>query len=141
MKKNRRVFFLLLIIAFIGIQFVEVERANPPVTADFNASTEVKNIFRNSCYDCHSNETKWPWYSKIAPVSWFISKDVIEGRKHLNFSEWEKFYSEKRDTLRKRIWDEVNRDEMPTYLYSILHTTATLDLMQKNIIRKWTMNN
>ncbi len=138
MRRIRRTFFILLILAFIGIQFVEVEKGNPPVTADLNAPSEVKNIFKNSCYDCHSNETKWPWYSKIAPLSWLISKDVIDGRKHLNFSEWEKLFSEKRTKLKKEIWDQINQEEMPLNIYTYLHLKAKLDMIQKNIIKKWT---
>ena len=141
MKRIIKVIFVLLLIAFIGIQFIEVERANPPVTADLNAPPEVKIILKNSCYDCHSNETKWPWYSKVAPVSWVISDDVIEGRKHLNFSEWEKLYSEKRTKLKKEIWDEINQDEMPLDIYTYLHPDSKLDMIRKNIIKKWTSNN
>lgn len=141
MKRIRRTFFILLILAFIGIQYVEVERANPPVTAGLNAPTEVKYIFKTSCYDCHSNETVWPWYSKIAPISWLIVKDVKDGRMHLNFSEWEKLYSDKRTKLKKEIWDEINKDEMPTDIYTIMHPSAKLELMQKNVIKKWTMSN
>jgi len=137
MKRIRRVVFVLLILAFIGIQYVEVERTNPPVTADVNAPTEVKNIFKSSCYDCHSNETVWPWYSKIAPISWLIVNDVMDGRKKLNFSEWEKFYSDKRTKLKKKIWDEINQDEMPKDIYTIMHTNAKLDIIQKNTIKKW----
>lgn len=138
MKRIRRMFFVLLILAFIGIQFIEVERANPPVVADLNAPTEVKLIFKNSCYDCHSNETKWPWYCKIAPASWLISKDVINGRKHLNFSEWENFFSDKRYKLKKEIWEEIVQGEMPLDLYTLMHPSAKLDVIQKNIIKKWT---
>lgn len=141
MKRVKRVFFVLMIIAFVGIQFIEVERANPPVTADINAPTEVKNIFKNSCYDCHSNETVWPWYSKIAPISWMIVNDVTDGRKHLNFSEWEKLYSEKRAKLKKEIWDEVNKDEMPLNIYTYLHPDTKMDMIRKNIIKKWALNN
>ena len=135
--KIGRVIFFLLILAFIGIQFVEVERTNPPVTADINAPTEVRNILKSSCYDCHSNETIWPWYSKIAPISWLIVDDVMDGRKKLNFSEWEKFYSDKRTKLKKKILDEINQDEMPKDIYTIMHTGAKLDIIQKNIIKKW----
>ncbi len=138
MKSIRKTFFVLLILAFIGIQFVEVERTNPPVTADKNIPAEVKNIFKNSCYDCHSNETDWTWYSKIAPVSWLIVKDVNDGRKHLNFSEWDKLFSEKRTKLKKEIWDQINQEEMPMDIYTIMHPGAKLDLTQKNIIKKWT---
>jgi len=141
MKRIRRIFYVLLIFAFIGIQFIEVERANPPVTADLNAPVEVKNIFKNSCYDCHSNETVWPWYSKIAPASWLVSEDVKDGRKHLNFSEWEKLYSEKRAKMKEEIWEQVNEDEMPLNIYTIMHPSAKLELVQKNIIKKWAMGN
>jgi len=141
MKRIFRAFMFLLLMAFIGIQFVEVEKPNPPVTADLNAPIEVKNIFKNSCYDCHSNETKWPWYSKIAPISWQISKDVKEGREHLNFSEWEKLFSGDRNKLKDEIWKQVNRDEMPISIYTLMHPSAKLDLMQKNIIKKWTISN
>jgi hypothetical protein len=137
MRRIRRTFFVLLILVFIGIQFVEVERANPPVTADINAPTEVKNIFKNSCYDCHSNETKWPWYSKIAPISWLTVNDVMDGRKHLNFSEWEKLYSANRNKLKKEILEQINKDEMPTDIYTIMHPGAKLDMIQKNTIKKW----
>jgi hypothetical protein len=137
MKRIRRIFFVLLILAFIGIQFVDVEQANPPVTADLNALSEVKFILKTSCYDCHSNETVWPWYSKVAPISWLISKDVTDGRKHLNFSEWEKLYSDKRTMLKNKIWDEINKDEMPTGIYTFMHPSAKLELMQKNDIKKW----
>ncbi len=140
MKRVKRIIFLLLIIAFIGIQFIEVERANPPVTADINAPTEVKNIFKSSCYDCHSNETVWPWYSKIAPISWLIVKDVMDGRKDLNFSEWEKLYSDNRNKLKKEILEQINKDEMPPSFYTIMHPSAKLELIQINIIKKWAIS-
>ena len=140
MRRVKRIIFLLLAITFVGIQFIEVERTNPLVTADINAPTEIKTIFRTSCYDCHSNETVWPWYSKIAPVSWLVSNDVKDGRKHLNFSEWEKLYSEKRAKLKKEIWDEVNKDEMPLDIYTYLHPSAKLEMIQKDMIKKWATN-
>ena len=139
--KIGRIFFVLLVLAFIGIQFVEVERANPPVTADLNAPSEVKFILKNSCYDCHSNETVWPWYSKIAPFSWLIVKDVKGGRIHLNFSEWEKLYSDKRTKIKKEIWNQINQNKMPTDIYALIHPSAKLELTQKNVIKKWTMGN
>ena len=141
MRRIRRTFFVLLILVFIGIQFIEVERANPPATAELKAPSEVQVIFKNSCYDCHSNETIWPWYSKIAPVSWLISKDVVDGRKHLNFSEWEKLYADKRTKMKKEIWDQINHDEMPISLYTFMHSKAKLEPIQKNVIKKWAMGN
>lgn len=129
--------FLLLVIAFIGIQFVDVDKTNPEVTADIQAPPEVKRILRSSCYDCHSNETRWPFYSSIAPISWFIADDVNEGREKLNFSNWEKLYSEKQDELKRKIWKEINEDEMPMSTYIYMHPDAKLGLPQKDIIKKW----
>lgn len=133
--------FVFLITAFIGIQFIEVDKTNPMVTADIQAPPEVKRILRSACYDCHSNETRWPFYSNIAPVSWFIIDDVNEGRKKLNFSNWEKLYSEKQDDLKSKIWKEVNEDEMPPSSYVYMNPDAKLELPQKNIIKKWATGN
>lgn len=135
--------FILLftLIAIIGIQFINVEKTNPPVTADLNAPPEVKTILQQSCYDCHSNETKWPWYSKIAPISWLISNHVIEGREHLNFSDWEKLYPSKQRKLKDEIWEEIEKDQMPMGNYTMLHPSAKLDLMKKQTIKKWTSSN
>lgn len=136
-----KIIFILLIIAFIGAQYIEVEKTNPPAPADLQAPIEVKNIFKASCYNCYSNETKWPWYSKVAPISWLISNHVSEGREHLNFSEWEKLYSSKREELKKKIWEQVATEEMPLTMYTYLHPNAKLELPMKNIIKKWAVGN
>ena len=72
-------------VAFIAIQLVPVNRTNPPVQGDFRGSAEVVSILRRACYDCHSNETVWPWYSRVAPLSWVIAHDVNEGRAVVEF--------------------------------------------------------
>lgn len=78
---------LLGLIGFIAIQFVPVNRNNPPVVSEPKwDSPQTKALVERACYDCHSNETKWTWYSKIAPVSWYIAREVHEGRAELNFS-------------------------------------------------------
>jgi hypothetical protein len=136
MKKSR-IFFALLFLAFIGIQFVEVEQTNPPVYGEIRTPIDVKTILKKSCYDCHSNSTVWPWYAKVAPVSWIISDDVKEGRKALNFSEWEKLKYSVKEEMIKKIWKVVNNDKMPLVIYTIMHTDAKLDVLRKNIIKKW----
>ncbi len=135
------IIFIIILLVIIGIQFIEVEKTNPPVTADINAPMEVKTILQNSCYDCHSNETKWSWYSKVAPVSWLISKDVVEGREHLNFSDWEKLLPAKQRKLKEEIWEEIEEDKMPISNYTLLHPSAKLDLMKKQTIKKWVAGN
>ncbi|MDF1612981.1 heme-binding domain-containing protein [Stygiobacter electus] len=135
------IIFIIILLVIIGIQFIEVKKTNPPVTADLNAPMEVKTIFQKSCYDCHSNETKWPWYSKVAPVSWLVSKDVEEGREHLNFSDWEKLLPAKQRKLKEEIWEEIEEDKMPLGNYTLLHPSAKLDLMKKQTIKKWAVGN
>src|ERR1700733_6117566 len=76
-----------LVVAFVVIQFIRPELTNPPVTAELQAPAEVKEVLRNSCYNCHSNETKLSWFDEFAPPYWLVAQDVKEARSHLNFSE------------------------------------------------------
>lgn len=137
MKLFAKIFIVILIAGFIGIQFIKVDRKNPTVKADLRAPREVKNILKESCYDCHSNETKWPWYSYVAPFSLLIEKDVKEGRRELNFSGWETYDSQKKAFLKKEIWEEIENDEMPKSVYTLTRPNAKLDFVKKNIIKKW----
>ncbi|MCX7798559.1 MAG: heme-binding domain-containing protein [Melioribacter sp.] len=132
-----KVFIYMAILFFIAIQFIKVDRSNPRVTADINASSELKSILKNSCYDCHSNETKWPWYSYIAPISFLIVNDVNEGRKELNFSEWENYDSSRKLKLKNEIWEEVEKGRMPLRFYTFLHPNSNIDYMKKQVIKKW----
>lgn len=141
MGKIFKIIFVLLVLSFIGVQYIEVDRTNPLVKADLNAPLEIKNIFKAACYDCHSYETKWPWYSKVAPISWLVVDDVNEGRKRLNFSEWGTLYSGKREELKKKIWEQVATEEMPLTIYTYLHPNAKLELPMKNIIKRWAVGN
>jgi hypothetical protein len=82
---------LAIVLLLVVIQFVPVDRSNPPVTSEVPASPEARAVLRRACYDCHSNETVWPWYSKVAPVSWLVARDVHKGREELNFSTWDRY--------------------------------------------------
>lgn len=126
-----------LLIIFIGIQFVGVEKTNPPVTGDINFPQDLKSIMKRSCYDCHSNETVWPWYSSIAPVSWLVSKDVSKGRKELNFSEWDKYTDKRRTKKIKEILEEIDKGDMPMPIYTLTHRDALLTDNDKELIRNW----
>ena len=128
----------VLIVAFIGIQFIHIERTNPPITGEIDAPAPVKEIFRRSCYDCHSNETVWPWYSYIAPASWLLEDDVNEGRDELNFSEWSSYDDKRKQKKIKEIWEEVNEGEMPQWYYIIMHRDASLSDAEKQAIHDWT---
>ena len=123
--------------AFIAIQFVPVSRTNPPVQGDFRGSTEVVSILRRACYDCHSNETVWPWYSRVAPLSWVIAHDVNEGRAVLNFSTWDQLSAEKQAEAVKESWEEVAEGKMPTWYYVALHPEARLSANDQSVLRAW----
>lgn len=127
----------VVIFILIAVQFVPVNRENSPVTAEIQAPTEIKNILRRSCYDCHSNETIWPWYSKVAPISWLVAKDVREGRRELNFSKWGS-YSQKRQTkLIKESFEEIEEGEMPLWIYLLAHRNAKLSENDKQTLKQW----
>ena len=122
----------------IVIQFIPVDRSNPPAEGEMMESTELKTVLKKSCYDCHSNETVWPWYSYVAPVSWLVADDVHEGRRHLNFSNWQNIEVRKVSKAKQEIWEMVSEGEMPLSKYVLLHPEAKLSEKDKQIIKDWT---
>lgn len=108
------------------IQLVPYGRnhADPAVTNElpFN-SPETKALVRRACFNCHSNETVWPWYASIAPVSWLVQHDVDEGRSKLNFSDW---LGTREGERINKIKDEVEEGEMPPFVYRLAHPEARL---------------
>ena len=126
-----------LIVVFLVIQLVPVDRTNPPVTADFDGPPEVARVLRASCYDCHSNESSWPWYSHVAPASWLVAHDVEEAREHLNFSDWGSLDHSRRVRLAEEIWEEVEEGEMPMKIYLLAHSEARLDDRSMTLLREW----
>ena len=115
---------LLLVLAFVAIQFVPYGRdhANPPVAAEPAwDSPQTRELARQACFDCHSNETEWPAYSAVAPVSWLVQRDVVHGRAALNFSEWQKPQEEAGEAA-----EEVLEGEMPLRIYQLMHAHARL---------------
>ena len=114
-----------------------VNRANPPVQGDFRGSADVVSVLRRACYDCHSNETVWPWYSRVAPVSWVIVHDVNEGRAALNLSTWNQLSPEKQAEAMNESWEEVAEGKMPTWYYVVLHPDARLSASDQSVLRAW----
>ena len=133
----RIIIIILIIVILIGIQFVPIDKTNPPVTGEIKAPAEVMEILKVSCYDCHSNETIWPWYSNIAPGSWLVVYDVDEGREHINFSEWQSYSDEDKAENIEEIWEEIEEGEMPLWYYLIIQKEAKLSEDQKETIKKW----
>lgn len=124
-------------IVFLGIQVVPVDRSNPPVESEVPASQEVRDVLRRACYDCHSNETHWPWYSYIAPVSWLVANDVHEGRRKMNYSTWNQLPEKKQAKRRHESWEEVQEGEMPLWFYLPLHPEAKLSDADKSLLKQW----
>jgi hypothetical protein len=126
---------------FAALQLFNPPRSNPPVQTDFIAaaspSASVAASLRAACYDCHSHETAWPLYARLAPVSWLIASDVNEGRKHLNFSEWPADTARAAKNL-DRINEVVDYREMPPKKYTLLHPDARLTEAQRKELLDWT---
>jgi hypothetical protein len=130
-----------LVIVFAALQVVQPARTNPPVKSDFLKATgappDVAAMFHAACYDCHSDETRWPWYSYVAPMSWQIAQDVNDGRRHVNLSEWP---ADNPDLARKRIEnmsDEIDDSDMPLKKYTLIHRDARLTAEQRNTLTQW----
>lgn len=141
MKKKLKWIFPALVAAFVIAQFFNPPRTNPPVVNDLMAQDppppEIAARLHAACYDCHSYETKWPWYSHIAPVSWLIASDVNGGRRNMDFSNWPT-----NDPVRvaKRLEDmseEIGYDEMPPKKYTLIHADARLTASQRQQLEDW----
>ena len=134
MKRPRRHFWvtsgLVLVLAFVAIQFAPYGRdhVNPPVGAEpIWDSPGTRALAKQACFDCHSNETEWPAYSRVAPVSWLIQRDVYEGRAVLNFSEWPRPQQEAKDAS-----EEVLEGDMPPAAYTLVHAHARLSAAERD---------
>jgi len=131
MQLLKRIFLGLAAIA-VGIQFVQPDRTDPSSdpAGSFEAvvrpSPQAAAIIRRACEDCHSNQTVWPWYSKVAPMSWLVADDVKDGRAKLNFSEWDRLSPELSRRRMGAICKEVSGGEMPLWQYRAIHAESKL---------------
>ena len=139
-RRNLQSVLVVLLVAVVAIQFIPVRRSNPPkLYADpLELHSGVYPILRDSCYDCHSNVTQWPWYSRVAPVSWLVARDVNLGREQLNFTEWHLLAREERVELALEIVEKVEQGAMPQPRYLILHPEAELTEADKFVLVGWT---
>lgn len=121
------------------IQIIPVNRENPESDPgnEITADTDVKQILNKACYDCHSNQTKWPVYSYVAPVSWLISNHVNEGRSHLNFSEWANYSEKRKNKKLEEIIEETSEGEMPLTSYVLGHPSARLSSQEFDQLKQW----
>ena len=149
MKKGRlkRVIRWLLLIGvclFAIAQFIRPAKTNPTVEpsmaleAHVQVDPQVAGIFDRSCNDCHSNKTHWPWYSHVAPVSWFVIDHVNHGRSHLNFSEWGRYDKNEQRELLDEACRMVKKGEMPLSSYTPMHSDSKLTPADITTICEWT---
>ncbi len=130
---------LAVIVLLAAVQFVPVDRSAPQNETEVPANPEVRAVLKRACYDCHSNETKWPWYSRIAPVSWLVASDVHEGREEMNYSAWNRLSPKKQAKRFRQSWEEVKEGEMPLWFYIPMHPEAKLTDAEKALIKEWAL--
>jgi len=136
MKITGKIISLLLGLAIAGFLLIQLvpygrDYSNPPVTGEPAwDSPRTKELAKRACFDCHSNETAYPWYSRVAPVSWLVRRDIEEGRGNLNFSEWE-IGSKRAQRAADEVREVISSGEMPLPIYLIQHPEARLTDAEK----------
>ncbi len=139
-----RIVVIVFVVLIVGLQLFrgeepEVTMDNPDdLLATYEVPSEVAGILKSACYDCHSNASRYPWYSYITPISWFIFDHIEEGREELNFSEWASFEKRRKIRKLKEIGEEVEEGEMPLESYTYIHGDARLTEAQKTALIEWT---
>ena len=143
MKKRLKTIAIVGLLAVIALQFTNPSHQNPLILTghDLFATNApppfIAAILRNSCYDCHSFETKWPWESYVAPISWLIVRDVEAARSNLNFSDWPHDDARRASKRWRHIAEEVENSEMPPRNYTRMHRLAHLDERQRAELIEW----
>jgi len=128
---------------FAGLQVIPVDRSSPPVDASRTIfasealPAKVETVLRRSCQDCHSNQTRWPWYSYVAPTSWIVAHDVHAARRHMNLSEWAGYPARKREEKLNGICEQVVNGDMPEGKYALIHRRARVTEDERAAICQW----
>jgi len=138
MKKTLLVIFIVIIV----IQFIRPEKniSNEVVndiTTVMTVPKNVQEIIKTSCADCHSNTTEYPWYSEIAPISWYLASHVNDGKNHLNFSEWATYNNNQKEHIIKDLEKELKSKKMPLNSYLWIHKNAVVSPEQYQILLDW----
>ena len=144
MKKLYKVLIWILVVSIVLIQFIpsptppnSEDQANDLIHRE-QVPNEIAELLINGCYDCHSEAVKYPWYSRVAPVSWLVARDVRIGREELNFSQWAQLSKRKKIRALTSIAEEIDEKEMPLPIYTIMHPEARLSDDQRSAIISWT---
>jgi Haem-binding domain len=135
---------LATLVVLVVIQFIPVDRTNPavdPAKTIFAAGIvpdDVSAILRRSCQDCHSDETRWPWYSHVAPVSWLVASDVHGAREQLNLSRWGVYKDSRKDDKLEEMCKQLQQGEMPDRKYTLIHASARMNGAERGLVCRWT---
>lgn len=129
---------MLIVLQFFPGKMPEVIVENPAdIQKHVNIDASISRILTTACYDCHSNETDYPWYDKVAPVSWWVDSHVEEGREELNFSEWANYTEKRKHHKMEELIEEVGDGEMPLSSYTWIHRDASLTDQQRDELIAW----
>ena len=140
-----KIIFVCLFIVFALIQFIRIDRTNPPIASEkpmetaINVPADIQQIMARSCNDCHSNKTVYPWYTQIAPVSWWLKDHIDDGRKELNTSEFATYAPKKQEHKLEEVCEQIRSGEMPLPSYLIMHSDAALAPTEVDAICSWTV--
>ena len=142
-KKTIKIIALVLVAAFVIMQFFRIDRTNPPIVegetleAAVNVPADVSQILARSCNDCHSHKTIYPWYSHIQPSAWFLRDHVDHGRSHLNFSVFNTYDAKKKAKKLEEICEEIESEAMPLPSYLWIHRGAVLSKSDGKALCDW----
>ncbi len=132
-----------IILLLLLIQFIRIDKTNPSSVPSqdliyvTSAPGDIASIIKTSCYDCHSNQTKYPWYTNLAPISWFLKHHINEAREHMNFSEWGSYPAGKQNHKLGECYEELEEGDMPLFSYTLVHGEARLNDMQQEKLETW----
>jgi hypothetical protein len=138
--KRKKMVVLGAVMAITTVAIISINReviSNPPVTGEIQVPVAVKQILEQSCYDCHSNETRLQWYNKLPIAASLVIRDVTEARKHLNFSEWDKLSPADQQSMLWEIYNMVNTGVMPLKSYTTIHPNAKVSPARLSILRNY----
>ncbi len=146
MRRILRIALIILLVVLIVIQFIKPpknsgeEIAENQIASKHPVPENVQQILKVSCYDCHSNNTHYPWYSRVQPVAWFLNDHIVEGKRELNFSTFSTSSASRRYKKFKEIGEQLKTGEMPLYSYTVLHRNAVLSADEKTATENWAAN-
>ena len=137
MLRTSNLLLAVVALVFGALQLVPLDRDNPPIESDLSAPDAVKAILERSCYDCHSHETRWPWYGYVAPATFLVAYDVHEARDKMNFSTWRAYRPDERAEMVDDAFDEIDEGNMPPWYYLIMHPSARLSEADRELFASW----